>query len=206
MKPMLIIVSAPSGAGKTTLCDMLLQEYPELCYSISCTTREPRGEEEDGEDYHFMTLDNFKRLIEESAFLEYAYVHGNAYGTLEAPVRQAIGQGMSVLMDIDVEGADQVRRRIDALPPEDPLCSNYIDIFVAPPSMEELRRRLHSRGEDDARTISKRIENAEEEMARSDEFAYNVVNKDLAEAYEKLSAIIEMVGAVDGPQKVGAAL
>lgn len=201
MTPKIIIVSAPSGAGKTTLCDMLLQDYPELVYSVSCTTRDPRGEEEDGVDYHFIAKPDFERKISEGAFLEHALVHGNYYGTLASPVRDALESSLSILLDIDVEGAAQVRESLTALPPGDPLHGGgVVDIFVSPPSMEELRRRLESRGEDAPEVIERRIRNAAGEIARAGEFRYHVVNDDLAIAYRELRAILEHENAVIGPE------
>lgn len=200
MTPKLVIISAPSGAGKTTLCDALLQDYPELCYSVSCTTREPRGEEEDGVDYHFLPVERFKSLIDDGAFLEHAVVHGNFYGTLAAPIREALAEGQSVLLDIDVAGAEQVRKHLAALASDDPLRDGLVDIFVSPPSLEELRRRLETRGEDAPETIERRVKNAAGEMARRGEFRYNVVNDDLRVAYKELCAILEHEEAVIGPE------
>ena len=200
MKPLLVLVSAPSGTGKTTLCDRLLQEYPELVYSISCTTRDPRGEEEDGVDYHFVSNADFDRLEAEDAFLEHAVVHGNRYGTLLEPVRSAFKQGLSVLMDIDVAGAAQVRAKLATLPEDDPVREGFVDIFIMPPSIEELRRRLVSRGEDAADVIERRLNNAEGEMARAKEFKFKVVNDDLEVAYRELRSMLEYAGAVFGPE------
>lgn len=204
MTPKLVIISAPSGAGKTTLCDALLQDYPELVYSVSCTTREPRGEEEDGVDYHFLAKADFERLVSERAFLEHAKVHGNYYGTLAEPVRTAICDNLSVLLDIDVAGAAQVRGFLKSLPQDDPLRTGIVDIFVSPPSLGELRRRLESRGEDAPDVIARRIENAVGEMARRFEFKYHVVNDDLRVAYRELCAILEHENAVFGPENGGA--
>lgn len=200
MIPKLVIVSAPSGTGKSTLCDRLLQDYPELVYSVSCTTREPRGEEEDGVDYHFVAREKFEHLVSENAFLEHAEVHGNCYGTLAEPIRDALKQGLSVLLDIDVAGASQVRKTLAALPEADPLHDGLVDIFISPPSLEELRRRLEGRGEDSAEVIERRLKNAAGEMERKGEFQFHLVNDDLEIAYKELRAVLEYCNAVNGPE------
>jgi len=190
MKPLFIVISAPSGAGKTTLCDMLLQSFPELCYSVSCTTREPRLNEEDGIDYHFHPEESFERMIRENSFLEYAKVHGNFYGTFKEPVYDVLKHKQSMLLDIDVAGAEQVRDYINELPDDDPLKLGFLDIFISPPSLEELQDRLEGRATDTSDVIAKRLENAEEEMQRAGEYMYQVVNDDLKTAYKKLCDII----------------
>lgn len=190
MKPLFIVISAPSGTGKTTLCDMLLQSYPELCYSVSCTTREPRLHEEDGIDYYFHPVESFQRMIKEEQFLEYAKVHGNYYGTLKAPVYDVLKHRQSMLLDIDVAGAQQIRDHICELPDEDPLKKGFVDIFVSPPSLEELRGRLEGRGTDTSAVIEKRLKNAEEEMTHACEYRYQVVNEDLTLAFNKICDII----------------
>jgi guanylate kinase len=192
MKPLFIVLSAPSGAGKTTLCDMLLQHYPEICYSVSCTTREPRGNEEDGVDYHFLTVETFKRLIAEGQFLEYAQVHDNFYGTLKAPVYEVLREGQCMLLDIDVAGAEQVRNRVAALPDGDPMKAGYLDIFINPPSLDELMARLEHRATDSQEVIEKRLRNAEKEMARAHEYMYQVTNDDLETAFKRLCDIINV--------------
>ena len=186
-------MSAPSGCGKSTLIDMLLQEYPDLQYSISCTTRAPRGDEEDGIDYHFLTVDRFRELLAEGAFLEHAEVHGNYYGTLRQPIVDVLNEGNSMILDIDVVGAAKVRHQVmHHLPPEDPLRAGYIDIFINPPSMEELRARLVGRGTDAPDVIERRLANAEGEMARAPEYMYQVTNDDLSIAYKRLCDLIEV--------------
>jgi len=192
MKPLFIVISAPSGAGKTTLCDMLLQNYPEICYSISCTTREPRGNEEDGVDYHFLTVDAFKKLIAEDQFIEYAQVHDNFYGTLKAPLYEVLREGQCMLLDIDVEGADQVRKHVAALSSSDPLRAGYLDIFINPPSLDELLARLEQRATDSPEVIEKRVRNAKKEMARANEYMYQITNDDLEEAFKRLCDIINV--------------
>ena len=169
-KPLFVVMSAPSGCGKSTLIDLLLQEYPDLVYSISCTTRAPREGEEDGLDYHFLTVERFRELLAEDAFLEHAEVHGNYYGTLRRPIEEVLAEGNSMILDIDVVGAAKVRHEVmHHLPPENPLRAGYVDIFINPPSMEELRARLEGRGTDAPDVIERRLANAEGEMARAGE-------------------------------------
>ncbi len=192
-RPLFIVMSAPSGCGKSTLIDMLLQEYPELEYSVSCTTRAPRGEEENGVDYNFITPDRFRELIGEDAFLEYAEVHGNYYGTLAAPIREVLAEGHSIILDIDVVGAAKVRHRVmHHLPPDDPMRAGYMDVFIDPPSMEELRSRLEGRGTDAPEVIERRLANAVGEMERAGEYMFRVVNDDLGIAYRRLCDLIEV--------------
>ena len=190
-KPLFIVMSAPSGCGKSTLIDMILQEYPDVCYSISCTTRAPRGEEEDGLDYHFKSKERFEELIKENAFLEYACVHGNYYGTLKQPIVEVLNEGNSMILDIDVQGAAKIREYVRKLPNNDPLKIGYVDIFILPPDMEELRRRLEGRGTDTQEVIEKRLANAEGEIARADEYMFKVTNDDLAMAYKRLCDLID---------------
>ena len=192
MKPLFIVISAPSGAGKTTLCDLLLQNYPEICYSVSCTTRQPRVNEEDGVDYHFLTVDAFKKLIAEGQFLEYATVHDNYYGTLKAPIYEVLREGQCMLLDIDVVGAAQVRDYVASLPDNDPMRRGFLDIFINPPSMEELLARLEHRATDSRAVIEKRIRNAEQELARAGEYMYQVTNDDLDTAFKRLCDIINV--------------
>ena len=186
-------MSAPSGCGKSTLIDMLLQEYPDMEYSISCTTRAPRGEEEDGLDYHFLSTARFRELIAEDAFLEYAEVHGHYYGTLRQPILDVLGAGHTMILDIDVVGAAKVRHQVfHHLPPENPLRAGYMDIFINPPSMEALRARLEGRGTDAPDVIERRLANAEGEMARAGEYMFQVTNDDLALAYKRLCDLIDV--------------
>ena len=190
-KPLFIVISAPSGCGKTTLIDMLLQEYSDIVYSVSCTTRAPRGEEEDGVDYHFKTVERFEELIAEDAFIEHARVHGNYYGTLREPIESALREGSSVILDIDVQGAAKVREFVRALPDSDPMKAGYVDIFILPPSMEELRSRLVGRGTDSPEAVEKRLENAEGESARAGEYMFRVTNDDHGMAYRRLCDLID---------------
>ena len=190
-KPLFIVMSAPSGCGKSTLIDMLLQEYGDIVYSISCTTRAPRGEEEDGLDYHFLSRARFEELIGADAFIEYAKVHDNYYGTLKSPIEEVLAEGNSMILDIDVQGAAKVRDYVQKLPNNDPLKIGYVDVFILPPSMEELRRRLEGRGTDAPAVIEKRLANAEGEIARADEYMFKVTNDDLSMAYKRLCDLID---------------
>ena len=190
-KPLFLVMSAPSGCGKSTLIDMLLQEYPDFVYSISCTTRAPRGEEEDGLDYHFKTKEHFEELIREDAFIEYAKVHDHYYGTLKAPIEEVLAEGNSMILDIDVQGAAKVRDYVRRLPNTDPLKIGYVDVFVNPPSLEELRARLEGRGTDAPDVIEKRLANAEGEMARAGEYMFQVTNDDLGHCYKRLCDLID---------------
>ena len=198
MKPLLIVMSAPSGAGKTTLCDRLLQDFPEITYSVSCTTRPPRGLEEDGEDYYFLSDAEFAARLKQGAFLEHARVHGFRYGTLKGPVCEAFAEGQCVLMDIDVAGAAQVRAHVAGLPADDPMRAGFVDIFIRPPSPQALQQRLEDRGEDDAAAIARRLRNAVDEMAHADEFRYQVVNDNLDMAYRELCDIVNVCGEAGG--------
>lgn len=190
-KPLFIVISAPSGCGKSTLIDLLLQEYHDIVYSISCTTREPRGEEEDGIDYHFHTRERFEELIKENAFIEYAKVHDNYYGTLKAPIQEVLAEGNSMILDIDVQGAEKVRNYVRALPNNDLMKIGYVDIFILPPDMEELRARLEGRGTDSPAVIERRLANAEGEIARADEYMFKVVNDELVIAFKRLCDLID---------------
>ena len=192
MKPLFIVLSAPSGAGKTTLCDLLLQHYPELCYSVSCTTREPRLNEEDGIDYHFLSQSRFEQMIKENLFLEHARVHDNYYGTLKEPVYQALAENQCILLDIDVAGARQVREYVKALPPGDPLRDGFVDVFINPPSLQELSARLERRATDSPETIRKRVKNAKEELSHAAEYMFQVTNDDLESAFRRLCDIINV--------------
>ena len=193
-KPLFIVISAPSGCGKSTLIDMLLQEYHDIEYSVSCTTRTPRDGEEDGIDYHFLKRERFEELLAQNAFIESANVHGNMYGTLKSPIEEALAEGSSVILDIDVQGAERVREYVRALPAGNAMQEGYIDIFILPPSIEELRRRLEGRGTDRQETIERRLANAQGEIDRAGEYMFRVENDDLAIAYKRLCDLIDAFG------------
>jgi guanylate kinase len=188
--PLLIVVSAPSGAGKSTLCDLLIASRKDIVYSVSCTTRSPRGQERDGVDYHFLTEDAFERRAVAGEFLEHAVVHDYRYGTLKDTVNDVLAGGDSVLMDIDVQGAEQIRAYVDAAVDDDPVKRAFVDIFVEPPSMDVLRQRLQSRNEDTPEVIEVRLRNAEAEMKHRMRYRHRLVNDDLEQALGRLEALI----------------
>ena len=174
------VITGPSGVGKGTLIGKLLERVPGLELSISATTREPRGGEVDGRDYHFLTLEQFDRRIEKEDFIEFATYSGNRYGTLRSEVRNRLGEGHSVVLEIEVQGARQVRAAM----------RESVQVFIAPPDPASLRRRLESRGTDSLDAIDARLEVAEQELAAQDEFAHRVVNDDLERAADELEAIV----------------
>lgn len=187
---LLLVVSAPSGAGKSTLCNRLVEKFPEMTYSVSCTTRAPRGEEKNHEHYHFLSREEFSRLVASGEFLEHAEVHGNFYGTLKQTVRDALADGRDIIMDIDVQGAAKIREACKKLPPEDVVRQGFVDLFIAPPSMEELCRRLRGRSTDTDEVIEKRMRNAEEEMKESGAYQHLIINDELDVALEKMVNVI----------------
>ncbi len=188
-QPILMVVSAPSGAGKTTLCDRLAAEFAKVTYSISCTTRKPRLGEIDGTNYHFLTGEEFAARRERGAFLESACVHGYWYGTLREEVLEALSRGHDVLMDLDVQGAQSVRDYVRQAGVRDPLKRRHVDVFIAPPSIEDLKRRLRGRGQDDAEVIRRRLERAEAERRHAHEFDYLILNDRLDDSYDALRSV-----------------
>ncbi|HSN83651.1 MAG TPA: guanylate kinase [Polyangiales bacterium] len=177
----LLIVSSPSGAGKTTLTRRLLQEFPEFRFSVSHTTRKPRSNEVDGRDYHFVSEETFRKMIQDGGFAEWAQVHGNLYGTNVSEIDQAREGGKSgVLFDVDYQGARQIKEKFP----------DAIGVFILPPSMEELRRRLEGRGSDDAASRQRRFEKAREEIEHYPFFDYMIVNDDLERALRELRGIV----------------
>jgi len=179
--PLLLIVSSPSGAGKTTLCQKLLAEFADVRFSVSHTTRAPRKSEVDGVDYHFVDNARFDEMLAEDSFIEWAPVHGNRYGTAHDEIRAAAAEGKDLVFDVDYQGARQIK-------------DHYPDataIFVLPPSIEELRRRLWSRGTDPEEALKRRFEAALGEIAQHGLFDYLVVNDEVETAYrDGLRAIL----------------
>jgi guanylate kinase len=185
-----LIVSGPSGAGKSTVCNLLRQKHPELEFSVSCTTREPRNGEIDGKDYHFIDKKEFQRRIENNQFLEHADVHGNFYGTLKSEIIDRVESGKDVLLDIDVQGAIQVRKSSEKKSLIE-RCSEYV--FLGPPSFEELERRLRSRGTEKEESIRKRLDNAKSELEHWKNYDYLIINKDVEQAVKDMENLIEML-------------
>lgn len=180
-KGRLFIVSAPSGAGKSTLCRRLLERRPALRYSISTTTRPPREGEVDGVDYHFTDPSTFRAGIHAGRWAEWAEVYGNYYGTSAAFIDRERAAGRDVLLDIDVQGAAQLRAKYP----------DAVTIFIMPPSLDVLQRRLAARGADAPEVIARRMASARQEMARRDDYRHVVVNDRLEDALAALEAIIE---------------
>jgi len=177
----LFVVSAPSGAGKTTLLKRVMTRVPRLSFSVSHTTRKPRVGEEDGVDYHFTSPDIFLDMVEKGLFLEHAEVHGNFYGTSQQSVLEQLKKGIDIILDIDVQGAAIVRRS-DALA--------GVHIFIAPPCLDELEKRLRGRGTESEEHISVRLRNAQKEMQAACKYDYLIVNEYLDEAVDLLVAIV----------------
>ena len=174
-------MSAPSGGGKSTILKQVMSDLPGLVFSVSHTTRAPRPGEQDGRDYHFVSREDFKAIRDRqpSGFLEWAEVHGNMYGTSRDEVEKHLQAGMDVVLDIDVQGAMQVRKTSDP-----------VMVFIVPPSLSELERRLRGRGTESEENIALRLENARNELGYRDIYDYLVVNDILPEAIESLRAVI----------------
>ena len=176
----LFVITAPSGAGKTSLIKALLEDEPGLELSTSYTTRRPRPGEQNGREYHFVDDDMFRAMEARGEFLESAEVHGNRYGTSKSVITEALERGEDLILEIDWQGARQVRRHY-------PDC---VGIFILPPSVEELERRMRARGQDSEAVIRRRLENARDELAHASEFQYAIINKDFETARHELASVI----------------
>lgn len=179
---LMLVLSSPSGAGKSTIARILLEQDKSLSLSVSVTTRPKRPSEVDGVHYKFISTDEFVRLRDSDALLEWAEVHGNFYGTPRDAAETALSEGRDMLFDIDVQGALQLREKVP---------SDVVLIFVLPPSFEELRNRLHRRAEDSEEVIIQRLKNSAAEMAYWQDYDYVVVNEDLNQAYSEIKSIVQ---------------
>ncbi|WP_170339155.1 guanylate kinase [Ruegeria arenilitoris] len=179
---LLIILSSPSGAGKSTLASRLMEWDTDLEFSISATTRAPRPGEEHGREYYFLSEDDFRQQVSNGQMLEHAHVFGNFYGSPAGPVREAIQSGRDVLFDVDWQGEVQIRNS--------ELGKHALSIFILPPSIKELRRRLETRGQDSADVISKRMMKSWDEISHWGYYDYVLINDDLAATEEKLKTIV----------------
>jgi guanylate kinase len=177
---LLLIVSSPSGAGKTTLCSKLRSTYPDLRFSVSHTTRKPRPNELDGREYHFVDTPTFEEMIRAGAFAEWARVHGHLYGTSIKEIDIARNSHHGVIFDIDYQGARQIKATVEGA----------VGVFLLPPSLEELERRLRGRGTEDEATTRRRLTAAKSEIAHYGLFDYVIVNDDIDHAFERLRAIV----------------
>lgn len=184
--PLLFIVSGPAGSGKTTLCHRLLSEFKNLRRAVTATTRAPRDNEKDGRDYFFLSEEGFRRTRESGGFLEWALVHGRAYGTLESEVVGHFDRGKDVLLSIDVQGMRQIREKAER---EDWLRGRLVTIFIIPPSLAELQERLRRRGSDDPGEIERRLETARSEIRAAREFDYLLETNSREEDFDRIRCI-----------------
>jgi guanylate kinase len=179
--PLLLVLSSPSGGGKTSIARQLLADRPDVGYSVSATTRPPRPGEQDGRDYHFLTRAEFERRVRAGEFLEHAAYGGNLYGTLREEIERIFAGGKHAVLDIEVEGARQIRRTLPGA----------VQIFVLPPSGSELVRRLEGRQTEDRAAVRRRLDHADEELAAVVEYDYAIVNDDLHHAVAQVGAILD---------------
>ncbi len=180
-RPFPLVLSAPSGAGKTTIARMLLERRTDVGYSVSCTTRNPRNGEKDGVDYHFLSTEQFDQAVERGEFAEWAEVHGRRYGTLVREVERVMAAGKHVMLDIDVQGARQVVQRF----------LDSVTVFVVPPSAEALVARLTGRNTESDETLALRLRNAVLELEEAEHYQHVIVNDNLEDAVRKVGAIID---------------
>src|SRR6266478_222862 len=186
--PLLVLISAPSGGGKTTICKQLLAARPSMTRAVTCTTRPPRKGERDGVDYYFLDAASFLKRVQAGNFLEHATVYGNSYGTLKSEVLGKLRQGKDVLLNVDVQGAATIRER--AL--EDPeLKDALFSVFLTPPSLAVLEQRLKKRGTDSAAAIQKRLSVARQEIAQWKNFDYLLISSTIEEDLRRMQAVIE---------------
>lgn len=183
MSNKVIIFSAPSGSGKSTIVSHILKLHPEMEFSVSATSRAPRGQERNGIEYHFFTADEFRKMIAEDKFVEYEEVYaGSFYGTLKSEVQRIWDKGHVIIFDVDVKGGVNLKKYFG---------DKALSVFIQAPSVEELRKRLVARGTDSAEAIAKRVAKASEEMTYADKFDYVLVNDDLQKAYAEAEKVVD---------------
>lgn len=183
MSNKVIIFSAPSGSGKSTIVSHILKLHPEMEFSVSATSRAPRGQERNGIEYHFFTADEFRKMIAEDKFVEYEEVYaGSFYGTLKSEVQRIWDKGHVIIFDVDVNGGVNLKKYFG---------NKALSVFIQAPSVEELRKRLIARGTDSAEAIAKRVAKASEEMTYADKFDYILVNDDLQKAYAEAEKVVD---------------
>ena len=178
----IILITAPSGAGKTSITHYLLKHYPQLCFSVSAATRKPRGDEKDGQDYYFMSQEDFETKINENAFIEWEMVYeGKYYGTLKTEIERIWAEGKTPMLDIDVKGAIHVKSQFKA---------NCLSLFIEPPSIDVLKKRLEGRGTDSAENIATRVNKAAYELSFKHHFDFCILNEELTKACTETENII----------------
>lgn len=183
MNNKVIIFSAPSGSGKSTIVSHILKLHPEMEFSVSATSRAPRGQERNGIEYHFFTADEFRKMIAEDKFVEYEEVYaGSFYGTLKSEVQRIWDKGHVIIFDVDVKGGVNLKKYFG---------DKALSVFIQAPSVEELKKRLVARGTDSAEAIAKRVAKASEEMTYADKFDYILVNDDLQKAYAEAEKVVD---------------
>lgn len=186
--PLLFVISAPSGGGKTTLCEQLLATRPDMARAITCTTRAPRPGEKDGKDYYFLDAGTFLKRVQAGHFLEHATVYGNSYGTLRGEVLDKLRTGKDVLLNIDVQGAASVRASVEN---DDDLKRAFISVFLTPPSAAILEARLKKRGQDSPSSIQKRLSVARQEVAQWRHFDYLIISTSIKEDLRRMLAVVD---------------
>jgi guanylate kinase len=186
--PLLIVVSAPSGGGKTTLCEQLIKTRPNVTRAITCTTRAPRPGEKDGEDYYFLDAGTFLKRVQAGNFLEHATVYGNSYGTLKAEVLGKLRQGRDVVLNVDVQGTAAIREHAEGDPE---VKRALVTVFLTPPTLTILEERLRKRGMDSPAAIQKRLSVAKQEIAQWRHFDYLIISTTISEDLRRMQAILD---------------